>query len=272
MQQESQIPLDRRPDVIDLSGPAYDVVATEPARRTLIICSAPRTGSYELCRLLLAAGIGIPHEYVHPRIAPEFGRRFGLGANPLARSSIGAYIEALRLRRAQGGVFAVNLQHWQFRESLVNESGRALFEGAHVVHLFRSDIGNQVTSYRVAMNTGTWDFSGRRTSIPRAYPRDLEGRVAQFEADLNRIATEDTGFRELFGRAGIGPQFVTMDDLFRAPAQIVRQIADALGTGVDEGGLGAMISRSAPYPRDEAARLRATNGLADVLKRRAFGQ
>ncbi len=272
MAQRSQIPLDRRPDIIDLAESAYDVVATEPARRTLLICSAPRTGSYELCRLLLAAGIGIPHEYMHPQFAPGFANRFGLLGNPLARGNIGAYIEALRLRRAQSGVFAVNLQYWQIRESLMNQSGRALFDDAHVVHLFRPDIGSQVTSWRVAMNTGTWDFSGRRTTTPREYRHTISDRVAQFAADLKYIAAEDAGFRELFALAGISPQFVTMNELFRAPGEVVRQIAKALGTDVDEDGLAKMVARSAPYPRDEAALLRATSGLADVLKRKAFGQ
>jgi hypothetical protein len=65
----SQIPLDRRPDLVDLAGPDYDVAVTERANKTLIICSAPRTGSYELCRFLLAAGLGIPFEYMHPQFA-----------------------------------------------------------------------------------------------------------------------------------------------------------------------------------------------------------
>jgi hypothetical protein len=75
----SQIPLDRRPDLIDLAGPDYDVAVTERANKTLIICSAPRTGSYELCRFLLAAGLGIPFEYMHPQFASQIAPREVLG-------------------------------------------------------------------------------------------------------------------------------------------------------------------------------------------------
>src|ERR1700682_5669733 len=50
----------KRPDTIDLIGPEFDCPSPEPARRTLIICAAPRTGSYELCRHLVAAGLGAP--------------------------------------------------------------------------------------------------------------------------------------------------------------------------------------------------------------------
>ena len=32
---------------MDLIGPQFDRPASEPAKRTLIICSTPRTGSYE---------------------------------------------------------------------------------------------------------------------------------------------------------------------------------------------------------------------------------
>ena len=77
------------------------------------------------------------------------------------------YIEALRLRRVQNGVFAVNLQYWHFTGTLMNNPGNALFTNAFVVSLIRPDIAAQLTSWRVAMNTGKWDFSDRRTSDPR---------------------------------------------------------------------------------------------------------
>ena len=112
MNSPSQIPLDRRPDLIDLAGPDYDVDVGERANKTLIICSAPRTGSYELCRFLLAAGLGIPFEYMHPQFAEQIAPRWELPAESLRAENISPYIEALRLRRAQNGVFAVNLQYW----------------------------------------------------------------------------------------------------------------------------------------------------------------
>jgi len=268
----SAIPPDRRPDLVDLAGPDYDVEIGERANKTLIICSAPRTGSYELCRFAIAAGLGIPFEYMHPQFANQLGPRWELPAEPLAAENIGPYIEALRLRRAQNGVFAVNLQYWHFSGFLMNAPGDGLFDGAVVVYLYRPDIAAQVTSWRVAMATGIWDYSGRRTSDPRPYPPSPEARAAQFHEDLKFIVGEDAGFRELFALAGIAPYYLAMEELFRAPREIVGRIAASLGVPVNEKALARMIAESKPYPRDEAAYARATEGLAGPLRQIAFAR
>jgi Stf0 sulfotransferase len=130
----------KRPDAIALIGPEYDQPSSQPADRTLIICSAPRTGSYELCRYLLAAGIGVPHEYFNPNYARRLGERWAFPKSPLETSELKRYIEILRRRRAQAGVFATKLQFPHFNRTLRgNRHGRQLFEGATVVHLFRPD-------------------------------------------------------------------------------------------------------------------------------------
>src|SRR5262249_48674272 len=153
----------KRSDTLDLIGPEYDRASQQPAERTLIICSAPRTGSYELCRYLLAAGIGVPHEYFNPNYARRLGERWLFSKNPLEQSELDRYIKILRRRRAQGGVFATKLQFPHFNLILRNEHGRRLFEGATVVHLFRPDAAAQYASYRSALETGVWDFSPRPT-------------------------------------------------------------------------------------------------------------
>lgn len=266
------IPLDRRPDIIDLTAADYDLVAEAPATKTLILCSAPRTGSYELCRFLMAAGIGIPHEYFHPQFAGDFGRRFGIEGNPLDGPNVQPYLDALRKNRAQNGVFAINLQYWQFTGALINGPGNALFDNATVIYLFRADVASQVTSWRIAMNTGIWDYSGRKTAEGRPFPDDLEERAQQYAKDAKFIVGEDRGFRLLFAMTGIDPYFITMAELFRDPADIVHQIAKRLETPVDDEALRAMIARSKPYPRDDAAYRRATEGLAPLLRRTAFGR
>lgn len=266
-----QLPLDKRPDLIEMASPEYDLPSATPAEKTLVICSAPRSGSYELCRYLMAAGIGIPHEYFHPQFAGDFGQRFGLAGNPLDAANVQPYIEALRKNRGQNNVLAINFQHWQLW-SARNAPGNSLFKDALVVHLFRSDIGNQVTSWRIAMNTGVWDYSGRVTGDRRPYPEDLRERVKQYEEDLKFVAGEDAGFREFFAMAGIDPHFVTMRELFANPADIVHRIAKRIDVPVNKKALRAMIDRSQPYPRDEAAYKRATEGLAARLRYRAFFQ
>jgi LPS sulfotransferase NodH len=270
MNAHSPLPLDRRPDLVDLAGPEYDTEIGERANKTLVICSAPRTGSYELCRFALAAGLGVPFEYMHPQFASQIAPRWELPAESLRAENIGPYIEALRLRRAQNGVFGVNLQYWHFTGFLMNNPGNALFTDAFVVYLFRPDLAAQVTSWRVAMATGIWDYSGRRTSEPRSYPASPEERAAQFHEDLKFVSGEDAGFRELFALAGIAPYYLAMEELFRAPREVVGRIAKALDVPVNEPALARMIAQSKPYPRDEAAYARATEGLAEPLRQIAF--
>lgn len=270
MEPTLKIPLGRRPDLVEMAGPEFDLDSAEPARKTLLICSAPRTGSYELCRFLIAAGVGIPHEYFHPQFATDIAKRCGLTGNPLAAENVSPYIKALRSHRSQNGVLAINMQYWQFTQHLMNGNGAELFKEAFVVHLFRPDIGSQLTSWRMAMNTGVWDFSPRRTSEPRQYPPELEKRVEQYQNDLKFVAGEDTGFRELFALAGVRPYFKTMEDFFRAPRDSVEHIAKELGVSVNGEALDAAIAASKPYTRNEIAYQLATFDLAEPLRKKAF--
>lgn len=260
----------RRPDLVEMAAPEFDLASDTPAKKTLLICSAPRTGSYELCRFLIAAGVGIPHEYFHPQFAKDIGNRIGVAGDPLAGENINPYIEALRKNRAQNGVLAINMQFWQFSGHLMNNPGAALFKNALVLHLFRPDVFGQVTSWRMAMNTGIWDFSPRQTSEPRKYPAEVEKRVQQFQEDLKFVVGEDTGFREFFALAGINPLFITMDDFFKVPRKTVEQIARQLEVTIDDKALDASIEVGKRYPRNEIAYQLATMDLAVPLNRKAF--
>jgi LPS sulfotransferase NodH len=261
----------RRPDLMALASPEYDLDAASGPQKTLIICSAPRTGSYEFCRFLLAAGVGVPHEYFHPQFAQIMGSRWGVAGAPLNRGNIDLYVAFLRRRRARNGILTVNMQYWQYTEHLVNPAGAQLFNGAVFVHLFRPDIVGQITSWRIAMNTGVWDFSGRQTSDPREYPESIEERIAQFESDMKFISGEDAGFRELFTFLDVLPIFLTTPELFRKPRDIVCDIARLLGVDPNIPALDEMIASSKPYAPDRAAREKAYGELASHLKRRAFG-
>ncbi|MDP1534549.1 MAG: Stf0 family sulfotransferase, partial [Rubrivivax sp.] len=222
-------PARRRPDAIDLIGPDYDQTSTQPAGRTLIICSAQRTGSYELCRYLFAAGIGVPHEYFNANYACRLGERWGLAKNPLEIPELAGYIAALRQRRGQNGVFATKLQWHQFEGSLRNRIGRDLFEGATLVHLFRSDAPAQYASFRSALESGTWDFSERATTVPLVRNRgDAAGFIGQALHELDVLMGQDAGFRRLFALTGVNPIFVTTAELFERPREVIGKIAAAM--------------------------------------------
>lgn len=258
-----------RPDALALIGPDYDLGAAEPAGRTLIICSAPRTGSYELCRYLLAAGIGVPHEYFNLNYARLLGERWAFPHSPLAPSELGRYVEVLRRRRAQGGVFATKLQFPHFYGYLRNEHGRRLFDGAAVVHLFRPDAAAQYFSYRTALESGIWDYSNRPTTQPMPQDTtDFERFFNQAMRELDVLMGQDAGFRCAFTLLGIRPLFITTDDLFADPHQTVRKIADSMQLPVNTVALDRAITQSAPYRRDPD---RSSARLAEHFRRVAFG-
>jgi LPS sulfotransferase NodH len=261
-------PLSKRPDALDLIGPDYDQPSQRPADRTLIICSAPRTGSYELCRYLVAAGIGVPHEYFNPNYAQRLGERWQFPASPLQPSELSRYIDALRRRRAQNGVFAVKLQFPHFDRNLRNEHGRRLFEGATVVHLFRSEAVAQYASYRSVLESGVWDFSSRPTLPPlQRDPTNSEAFLRQALQELDSLMSQDAGFRCMFVLLGIRPVFTTTDELFRQPGAVVGRIAQTLRLPINEHELQKAIDLSAPYGRDREP---ATAALTEHFKRIVF--
>lgn len=255
-----------RPDLVDLIGPEWDRDEEILPKRTLIICSAPRTGSYELCRFLAAAGLGIPHEYFHPLFAEQLKTRWGLTEDPLSTVGLETYIEALRHRRSAHGIFSFKLQYWQFQTFLRNQYGAALFEGACVLHLFRSDVANQLLSFQIAQRSGVWDFSTRQTSEPITDDEktNLDNAIRQIEF----LTEEDAGFRRLFALLGINPYFITTRELFENASAIIQSIAGRLDATVHESALAKMINNSAPYPRLTAEP--HTTELSQQLMRRAF--
>ncbi len=258
----------QRPDIVSLIGPEYDQLSPQKAERTVIICSAPRTGSFELCRYLLAAGVGVPHEYFNANYARRLGERWAFANHPLERLELGRYIEVLRRRRAHNGVFATKLQFPQFDQFLRNSQGRELFEGATIVHLFRPDPAAQYASYRYALETGIWDFSGRPTTSPvDRDATDSDHLIKQALQQLDSLMGEDAGFRCMFTLLGIRPLFVTTDELFREPRSVVQKIAAAAGVAINEGDLSQAIEQSAPYGGN---RQTGTSALAEDFKRVVF--
>ncbi|MGB6534809.1 MAG: Stf0 family sulfotransferase [Xanthobacteraceae bacterium] len=256
-----------RPGIAALLGPRFDQPRGEPAAKTLIVCAAPRTGSYELARLLTAAGIGVAHEYFNPTCAAALAARWNLPGNMLDDSELGRYIDELRRRRSPGGVCAVKLQYWQYEDTLRNAHGRALFAGAVVVHLFRADVVGQFASWHRACESGRFDFTEKITHPPRD-PADLH-RAGGLLPMLDQLVNDDANFRRLFVCAAIRPIFCEFNELARDPRAIVSAIAAALEVTVDRARLDAAIALGERYRYGEpdGARERA---LADVLLPLAF--
>ena len=115
----------------EVNSEAFDQPVSQLCTR-IIICSTPRTGSYLLCRAMIHAGIGIPHEYFNSLNAAIIGTRYGLGAitsddleTDGAKRRV--YIAALLEHRTVNGIFAAKIQRGQFRQYFKNYYGIDLF-------------------------------------------------------------------------------------------------------------------------------------------------
>ena len=77
---------------------------------------------------------------------------------------------------------------------------------------------------------------------------------------------QDAAFRCIFTLLGIRPIFVTTDELFRNPRQIVQTIAAAMQVGMNERELDRAIELGAPYLRGSEKK----TGLEEHFKRMVF--
>ena len=60
----------------EIDGREWDLPPrAEPPAHRVAICSTPRSGSYLLCRQMINAGIGLPHEYFRRRTSRRWRAR-----------------------------------------------------------------------------------------------------------------------------------------------------------------------------------------------------
>lgn len=227
-----------------LDQPAF---VDEP--RKLFICSTPRSGSYLLCRYMINAGLGVPHEYFNPIIMREIAPRLGLGAaieglqwrrrTPMDRLPFGKaarkaemrfvehYIAALVPRRCQLGVFAAKIHFGQFTKVLDNPVGCKLLSGGLFVHLYRDDLLGQAISTNVAYATGRWGIDDTVTTAP-APDMDLNDAAA-LDRTVENLATDDLGWRVFLARNGVPAVSVSYERVCQDPFGFVCELADRLG-------------------------------------------
>jgi LPS sulfotransferase NodH len=218
----------------------------EPAK--IFICSTPRSGSYMLCRYMINAGLGVPHEYFNPVIMREIAPRLGLDDAgglkwrciglrdrlPFGRADRAAeakflarYAAALIPRRCQLGVFAAKIHFDQYIRVLDNPVGHRLLDGGVFIHLFREDLLIQAVSRNYAYATGRWGIDDAVTTAPSATGDLLEAKGINRE--LETLADEDRGWRMVLARNGLAPMSISYEQLCRDPGGFVAAIALRLG-------------------------------------------
>jgi LPS sulfotransferase NodH len=218
------------------------------APRKLFICSTPRSGSYLLCRYMINAGLGVPHEYFNPIIMRQMAPRLGLGPDiervtwrPRGRvdrllfgnsthaaeeNFLNKYLAALIPRRCQGGVFAAKIHFDQFLKVLNNPTGRQLLEGGVFVHLYREDLVKQAVSTYFANLTGRWGIDETITTAPVEHPDFFD--VAALDRAVQALADDDKGWRIFLARNGLSPLSIAYEEMCKDPFKFVLEIARRL--------------------------------------------
>jgi len=221
--------------------------AGEPTK--IFICSTPRSGSYMLCRYMINAGLGVPHEYFYPNIIRQIAPRLGLDASavglkwrsrslrdrlPFRHSDriaeenfLAKYIAALVPRRCQNGIFAAKIHFDQYFTVLDNRTGRQFLDGGLFIHLFREDLLRQAVSRNLSYVTGRWGDDEAVTTAPMPRGDLLDPRGV--DRQLRTLAEEDLEWRVLLARNGLSPMSISYEQLCKDPVGFVAAVARRLG-------------------------------------------
>lgn len=217
--------------------------------RKIFICSTPRSGSYMLCRFMINAGLGLPHEYFNPIVMRQIAGRLDLGdsinrlqwrpVSPWDRLPFGKarraaeadflarYIGALVPRRCRRGIFAAKVHYDQYLKVLHNAVGWKLLDGGLFIYLYREDLLKQAVSAHFAHLTGRWSIDDAVTTVPAARPDFFD--VAGIDRTLEGLAREDQGWRVFLARNGVSPIAISYEQLCKDPSGFVVAIAQRLG-------------------------------------------
>jgi LPS sulfotransferase NodH len=219
--------------------------------KKIFICSTPRTGSYLLCRCMINAGLGVPHEYFNPIVIRQIAPRLGLKESVsglewwphgrrdrlLLRSKrmraaeldfLQKYLTILIPKRCQGGVFAAKIHFRDFRRVLDNPVGFGLLDGGLFIHLFREDMLKQAVSEHFAQLTGRWGIDDTVTTTPAVNPNFFDYKA--IDRILNDLSEQDRDWRVFLARNGSVPMSISYEKLCEDPFGFVAAIARRLGT------------------------------------------
>jgi LPS sulfotransferase NodH len=223
----------------------------EPTK--IFICSTPRSGSYMLCRYMINAGLGVPHEYFNPvimrQIAPRLGLEKGIERLKWRRRTLrdrlpfrqadrvaeedflARYMTVLIPRRCQGGIFAAKIHFEDYVTVLDNPVGRKLLDGGLFIYLFREDLLKQAVSRNYSYLTGRWGDDDTVSTAPSEQTDLLE--VAGVDRELETLADEDRGWRVFLAKNGLSPMSISYEQLCEDPPRFVAAIARRLGIDPD---------------------------------------
>lgn len=207
------------------------------ARRSVVIATTPRSGSWLLAEALEGTeAVGHPREYLRADYEPLYAERWGLPARRTYRDYLDAVVAA---GTSENGVFAIKVHWGQLEQALPKLRAVApghdgadliarIFPRPRYVHLTRGDRAAQAVSlYRAVRTDQWWDIGDGPQPPPPAEPD---------WADIDRLVRTLTEHDEQWAAfLPAGTIRVTYEDLVTEYSGTVRRVLDELGLAAEAG-------------------------------------
>ena len=248
--------------------------------QSYVICTAPRSGSTLLCKLLRATGMaGNPESYFHEPSIADWAAGVGLmyeAARPeqevlravfqaiIAQGRQGTETFGLRLQRHSFGFFTQKLAVLAASQLSDAQRLQAVFGRTLFVFLSRRDKVDQAVSYVRAQQTGLWHVAPDGTELERLSPPRMPvydaGEIGRW---VEVMTAYDRDWEGWFQRQGIDPLRISYDALAAEPIELLRHLLDQLGLDRDAAhGITPGVRKLADdISRDWGARFRSENGI-----------
>jgi LPS sulfotransferase NodH len=221
-------------DAFDACGDRRRGAGRAGVRRSLLLCSSPRSGSSLLADALLRTNrVGWPTEYFDPTTAfPTCYARWGA-------TSMRSYVAALHRHRTTGDGLLSAKVHWfqlqwlcrELAPSLAVGPGRFAAERAVLAHVFpacryvrvtRRDRDRQAVSWAMADQLNRWRADDPRSTRTSA---DFVYDFATVDGFRRRLDEHEAQWDQLLGALGVDVLAVVYEDLVASYPETVAAVA-----------------------------------------------
>jgi LPS sulfotransferase NodH len=213
-----------------------------------IVCSTPRSGSWLLCRQLFRAGLGVPHEYFNHLFIDPFSERYGITAEE-------DYLPTLLARRTTAnGIWGGKL-HWNQYKDLSASLRIELFRGARTIYIKRGNVLDQAVSLYISQQTRVWVGDLTDDDLVNLPANFYEDSVDTIQQNIKKLHYGNLQWQHFFFLNQIKPFFVLFEHLVREQTQVVSQVCQHIGVGLED------IDLPEPEPKPQSTR-------ADTVKQK----